>query len=69
MRQDEYAASGQRLLMWRGVIAALAAALEARSEAHLLLDGMPGSGKSVALAALAHWARLRGWVVRALICI
>ena len=50
--------------MWRYVIAALAKALEGRERGHILLDGMPGSGKSVALAALAHWARLQGWVVR-----
>ena len=50
--------------MWRYVIAALAQALEGREHGHILLDGMPGSGKSVALAALAHWARLKGWVVR-----
>ena len=29
----------------------------------LYLAGPPGSGKSVALATLAHWARSAGWLV------
>ena len=62
--QDEYAASGQALVMHRRVDCVLRAALAARSPGHILLDGMPGSGKSVALASLAHWARASGWVVR-----
>ena len=30
----------------------------------LYLVGPSGSGKSVALATLAHWARTSGWLVR-----
>jgi predicted PilT family ATPase len=62
--QEEYAASGNHYIMYRPVINLLREALKDQLVSHLLLDGMPGSGKSVALAALAHWARLSGWVVR-----
>lgn len=29
----------------------------------ILLDGLPGSGKSVVLAMLVQWARSKGWLV------
>ena len=63
--QDEYEATRMALVMHRPVHAALCAALAQRQRSHLLLDGMPGAGKSVALAAAAHWARASGWLVRA----
>lgn len=37
--------------------------MEEQEVSHYLLDGMPSSGKSIAMAALVHWARLSGWVV------
>lgn len=33
------------------------------SRKQLVLDGLPGSGKSVLLAMLVHWARSKGWLV------
>ena len=40
--------------------------IEEQKVSHWMLDGMPSSGKSIAVAALVHWARLSGWVVRPL---
>lgn len=51
--------------MYRPYIHALIRAIESQQVKQLLLDGMPGAGKSVVMAALAHWARQAGWVVRA----
>ena len=61
--QDEYAATGQEYLMYRPFLHALCRGLEEGIVKQLLLDGMPGAGKSIAVAALAHWARQAGWVV------
>ncbi|MCO5558702.1 hypothetical protein L7F22_012288 [Adiantum nelumboides] len=33
------------------------------SKRQIVLDGLPGSGKSVLLAMLVHWARSKGWLV------
>ncbi len=64
LAQDEYEASKMALVMHRPCHAALQAALAQRQRSHVLLDGMAGAGKSVALAAAAHWARASGWLVR-----
>ena len=62
--QEEYAATGQQYVMYRPFLHALRQAFEERQVKQLLLEGMPGAGKSIAVAALAHWARQAGWVVR-----
>lgn len=62
--QEEYEATGQQYIMYRPYLHALRQAIEERRVRQLLLDGMPGAGKSIAVAALAHWARQAGWVVR-----
>ena len=62
--QDEYEATGQQYIMYRPYLHALRQAVQERQLRQLLLDGMPGAGKSIAVAALAHWARQAGWVVR-----
>ncbi len=49
--------------MYRPFLHALRQAFEERQVKQLLLEGMPGAGKSIAVAALAHWARQAGWVV------
>lgn len=41
--------------------------IEEQEVSHYMLDGMPSSGKSIAMAALVHWARLSGWVVCSLL--
>lgn len=41
----------------------LQAMLAAPEPCRLLLQGAPGSGKSVALAATVEWARATGWWV------
>ena len=62
--QDEFEATGQTRLMYRPVIRSLHNVIEQLEVKQLLLDGMPGAGKSIVLGALAHWARQKGWVVR-----
>lgn len=63
--QDEYEASGHNFVMYRPIIHFMKQwFVEEPKVSHWLLDGMPSSGKSVAVAALVHWARLSGWVVR-----
>ena len=52
--------------MYRPIIRSLIKAVEQQEVRQLLLDGMPGAGKSVALSLLAQWARRKGWVVRTL---
>ena len=52
--------------MYRPIIRSLIEAVEQQEVRQLLLDGMPGAGKSVALSLLAQWARRKGWVVRTL---
>ena len=64
--QEEIAATGQRYVMYRPIIRSLIEAVEQQEVRQLLLDGMPGAGKSIALSLLAQWARQRGWVVRTL---
>ena len=61
--QEEYAATGQQYVMYRPYFHALQKAFEQRQVKQLLLEGMPGAGKSIAVATLAHWARQAGWVV------
>ncbi|KAK9903455.1 hypothetical protein WJX75_006121 [Coccomyxa subellipsoidea] len=61
--QDEYEASGHNFVMYRPIIHFMKQwFVEEPKVSHWLLDGMPSSGKSVAVAALVHWARLSGWV-------
>ena len=62
--QEEFAATGQQYVMYRPFLHALRQAFEERQVKQLLLEGMPGAGKSIAVATLAHWARQAGWVVR-----
>ena len=59
-------ATGQRYVMYRPIIRSLIEAVVQQEVRQLLLDGMPGAGKSVALSLLAQWARQKGWVVRTL---
>ncbi|CAL8465449.1 g4985 [Coccomyxa elongata] len=60
---DEYEASGQHYIMYRPIIHFLKQwIMEEQEVSHYMLDGMPSSGKSIAMAALVHWARLSGWV-------
>ena len=64
--QEEVEATGQRYVMYRPIIRSLIEAIEQQDVRQLLLDGMPGAGKSIALSLLAQWARQKGWVVRML---
>ena len=64
--QEEIEATGQKYVMYRPIIRSLIEAVEQQEVRQLLLDGMPGAGKSVALSLLAQWARRKGWVVRRL---
>ncbi len=52
--------------MYRPIIHYMKEYIRDRRLSHWLLDGMPSSGKSIAMAAVVHWARLSGWVVRCL---
>ena len=64
--QEEIEATGQKYVMYRPIILSLIEAVKQQEVRQLLLDGMPGAGKSVALSLLAQWARQKGWVVRML---
>jgi len=61
--QDEFEATKQNYVMYRPYIHALLTAVKGQKMKQLLLDGMPGAGKSIAVATLALWARQAGWVV------
>ena len=61
--QEEIEATGQKYVMYRPIIRSLIEAVGQQEVRQLLLDGMPGAGKSVALSLLAQWARQKGWVV------